>query len=139
MMRSFVGSPLYTAPEIIATDNYCNKCDIWSIGILTYYLLCGQEPFLDINQDKLNLKIINGKFNFDQDQFNSIGKTARQFISQLLQTNPSKRISAEQALSHPWLKVPILDIKDKHYSIQDRRLLRKQLTNFIRYQNLNRF
>jgi len=92
-----VGTPLYMAPEVVA-KKYGLKCDLWSLGVLTYFLVTGNYPF------KCSRKHEEGvNRDIDSIVWEGISCDLKDFIKGLLQPKPSKRFSAEQALSHVWL------------------------------------
>jgi len=64
-LDSLVGTPLYVAPEIIEQKKYGKECDCWSLGVITYLLLCGHEPFVSSNVKEVYQKIINVIYNFN--------------------------------------------------------------------------
>jgi calcium-dependent protein kinase len=102
-LHSIVGSPYYVAPEVL-DGNYDKKCDIWSIGILTYCLLSGKPPFMAQDKQELYKKIKTEKPKFKSKVWNSITVEAIDFITLLLNKNPDKRPSARVALQSKWFK-----------------------------------
>ena len=104
IMNTRVGSPYYVAPEVL-DDNpeYTSKCDMWSIGIIAYILLCGFPPF-DGNSDyEILHSISNDKLEFPSPEWDEISKEAKDFVTMLLQRDPSVRYSASEAAKHPWI------------------------------------
>jgi len=104
MLTTVCGSPGYTAPEILKHEPYSKPVDMWSIGVITYTLLCGYSPFHyadDLNQ--LYNAICHGRFTFDNIYWAYISRYAKDFIKSLLQVQPEKRLTAEEALQHTWL------------------------------------
>jgi calcium/calmodulin-dependent protein kinase I len=98
------GSPLYVAPEIISKEPYGKPADMWAIGVITYILLGGYPPFQDDGkQSILFANIKSGKYQFDKEYWAHISPEAQDLITGLLTVNPSKRITVDQALSHPWV------------------------------------
>jgi calcium-dependent protein kinase len=102
-LNEVVGNFLYIAPEVIDED-YNEKCDVWSAGVILYELLSGHVPFLGDNQPDTCKLILDCKLNFDGNCWQSISSEAKDLISRMLKKNPSKRISAKEALIHPWIK-----------------------------------
>ena len=99
--RSFVGSSYYIAPEVLRRI-YDEKCDLWSVGVIMYILLCGKPPFNGKeNEDILNA-ISKGKYDTSSEKFQKLSNKAKDLINKLLIYNPSERISAKDTLSHPW-------------------------------------
>jgi len=97
------GSPVYTAPEIIREEPYNKSADMWSVGILLYILLCGFPPFYHRDPNKLFDVIEKGVFDFPNPQWANISSSAKELVSLLLTLEPSERLTAQQALVHPWL------------------------------------
>ena len=109
-----VGTPLYLAPEVLK-GAYSLKCDIWSLGVIMYFLLSGKLPFLSNNEASLFSKIKKGIISFDTTEWLNVSTNAKSLILKLLKVNPKKRISAQQALEHPWFE----SFKQKKNSIQN--------------------
>jgi len=105
-LTTCVGSPIYVAPEILSGDPYECSVDLWSIGIITYILLCGFPPFYSEKQATLFDMILEGKLTFPSPEWDIVSSSAKDFVKSLVITTPSKRLTAEQALSHPWLTTP---------------------------------
>ncbi|ORX77414.1 Pkinase-domain-containing protein [Anaeromyces robustus] len=104
LLTTVCGSPGYTAPEILKGKSYSKPVDLWSIGIITYILLCGYSPFYyaqDTNQ--LYDAICHGRYTFDDKYWHNISSYGKDFVKTLLQVDPDKRATAEEALNHPWL------------------------------------
>lgn len=101
-MTTFTGSPSFVAPEVIARS-YDHMCDLFSTGATTYFLLTGMLPF-DGPTDEDTFDLISmGEFRFPSSSIH-LSDEARDFITKLLKTDPKKRMTAEEALNHPWLK-----------------------------------
>ncbi|DBA02655.1 TPA: hypothetical protein N0F65_010480 [Lagenidium giganteum] len=101
-MSTMCGTPGYYAPEIVRKQPYDNKCDIWSLGVITYILLCGFPPFYDENQVEEMRKILQGDFEFVPPYFDTVSSQAKDLIRKMLVVDPAKRMSAETVLRHPW-------------------------------------
>ena len=97
------GSPWYVAPEILTGIRYESSVDMWSIGVITYILLCGYPPFRDNNQPRLFAKIRDVQYEFDSPYWDDISDEAKNFVSSLLQGDPKNRMTAAKALQHEWL------------------------------------
>jgi len=97
-----LGTIYYIAPEVFK-NNYNEKADIWSCGIILYTMLCGHPPFLGNDEDSIKNKILNCKVEYPQNEFKNISKGAIDFLELLLENDPNKRISAEEALKNEWL------------------------------------
>ena len=98
-----LGTPYYIAPEVLL-ENYNEKCDVWSIGVILYLLLVGQAPFEGDNDDIICQRIISDKIDFTNSKIKSLSSEAVDFMKKLLEKNPEKRISSSEALEHIWLK-----------------------------------
>ncbi len=100
-LHSILGTPYYVAPEIL-TKNYNEKCDIWSVGIITYLLIVGDVPFKGKNNNDIFNKILHQKINFNYNKWKNFSKEAKNFVQLLLQKDFNKRPSAQEALNHNW-------------------------------------
>jgi len=97
------GTPGYIAPEIVRCRSYGSKVDMWSLGCITYGLLCGYLPFHHDDLKTLFKMILSGKYSFDDDIWAQVSDDAKDLVSNLLVLDPSKRFSAKDALNHRWL------------------------------------
>ena len=97
-----VGSPYYIAPEVLKR-NYNAKCDLWSCGIILYVLLVGYPPFTGKTTDELLSNVSKGEYKMDGSYWSSISKNAKNLVKSLLDLDPNKRLTAQQALDHPWI------------------------------------
>ena len=91
------------APEVL-NRKYDEKCDVWSIGVITFIILCGCPPFNGADEQGILDSIRIGTFKFKQKIWKSVSNDAKDFIRKLLIRNPINRLSAKQALEHPWIK-----------------------------------
>jgi serine/threonine protein kinase len=99
-----VGTPSFTAPEVIEGLKYGSKCDDWSLGILVHHLLCGFGPF-DLFMDYQDILAGQAKGpQFDTEEWTVISAEGKDFVRRMLTVKPSKRMSAREALDHPWIK-----------------------------------
>jgi calcium/calmodulin-dependent protein kinase I len=97
------GTPGYMAPEVIKKIGHGKPVDLWSIGVLTFFLLCGYTPFdSNNNVDELN-KIMVADFEFDAEYWSEISDAAKGFIRGLIVVDPAGRPTAAAALQHPWV------------------------------------
>lgn len=97
------GSSYYIAPQILKKC-YTEACDIWSLGVTVYILLSGAPPFFGPDEDMLRERILKGKYVFPQELFCDVSEDALNFVSCLLAYEEEDRLTAIQALNHPWLE-----------------------------------
>lgn len=97
------GTPGYVAPEVLEGIAYGVKSDMWSIGVITYILLGGYPPFIESNQRELFRKIRKAQFEFHPEYWGQVSQDAKDLISALLTADPSKRLSAKEALQNGWI------------------------------------
>ena len=100
-LHSVLGTPYYVAPEVLK-GNYDQKCDIWSIGAMTYLLLCGKPPFNGNSDQEIFNNILNSEVKFDSPIWNNVSNNAKNFVKLCLERNRNRRPSAYKALDHPW-------------------------------------
>uniref|UniRef100_A0AAY4A0K8 calcium/calmodulin-dependent protein kinase n=1 Tax=Denticeps clupeoides TaxID=299321 RepID=A0AAY4A0K8_9TELE len=103
----FAGTPGYLSPEVLRKDPYGKPVDIWWLcrimWVILYILLVGYPPFWDEDQHKLYQQIKAGAYDFPSPEWDTVTPEAKNLINQMLTINPAKRITAEQALKHPWV------------------------------------
>ncbi|XP_051544525.1 calcium/calmodulin-dependent protein kinase type 1D [Myxocyprinus asiaticus] len=117
VMSTACGTPGYVAPEVLAQKPYSKAVDCWSIGVIAYILLCGYPPFYDENDSKLFEQILKADYEFDAPYWDDISDSAKDFISCLMEKDPSKRYTCEQALRHPWIAGDTALCKNIHESV----------------------
>ncbi|KAJ9561895.1 hypothetical protein OSB04_007055 [Centaurea solstitialis] len=98
-----VGSAYYVAPEVLKRKSG-PESDVWSIGVITYILLCGRRPFWDKTEDGIFKEVLRNKPDFRRKPWPNISTSARDFVKKLLVKDPRARLTAAQALSHPWVR-----------------------------------
>lgn len=103
VMKTKVGTPYYVAPEVLNRE-YTKSCDIWSIGVITYILLCGYPPFYGDNDNQIFDSVRTGRFDFPRPDWDNISSAAKDFICALLRKDPRMRLSAAEALRHRWIR-----------------------------------
>ncbi|CAJ1948645.1 unnamed protein product [Cylindrotheca closterium] len=104
IMKTKVGTPYYVAPEVLRRE-YTKSCDIWSIGVITYILLCGYPPFYGDSDAEIFDSVRTGKFDFPSPEWDNISSTAKEFVRYLLQKDPRERPTALQAMNHRWIQM----------------------------------
>lgn len=102
VMTTRVGTPYYIAPEVLGR-HYDKSCDLWSIGVITYILLCGYPPFYGDTDPEIFASVRAGRYDFDSPEWTNVSAEAKDLISRLLLLDASKRLTADEALRHPWL------------------------------------
>lgn len=100
----FAGTPGYLSPEVVKKSNYGKPVDIWACGVILYILLVGYPPFWDEDQQKLYAQIRKGVIEYPSPEWDTVTKEAKDIISSMLTMNPRKRITAIEALNHPWVR-----------------------------------
>jgi len=96
-----LGTCYYVAPEVLKKE-YNEKCDIWSCGVIMFFLLCGHPPFMGSTEKRILERVLLGHFDFDESEWAGITPGAKELIRKMLEYEPSKRISAEEALNDRW-------------------------------------
>lgn len=103
LLTTAAGSLGYAAPEILMGKGHGKPVDLWSMGIITFVLLCGYTPFRSDDQAELIRETTRGRIEFHERYWKNVTQEAKDFITSLVQVDPTKRPTAEQALQHPWL------------------------------------
>uniref|UniRef100_S4RND2 calcium/calmodulin-dependent protein kinase n=1 Tax=Petromyzon marinus TaxID=7757 RepID=S4RND2_PETMA len=99
----FAGTPGYLSPEVLRKDPYGKPVDMWACGVILYILLVGYPPFWDEDQHRLYQQIKAGAYDFPSPEWDTVTPEAKSLINQMLTINPAKRITASEALTHPWI------------------------------------
>ncbi|XP_025163904.1 calcium/calmodulin-dependent protein kinase type II alpha chain isoform X22 [Harpegnathos saltator] len=99
----FAGTPGYLSPEVLKKEPYGKPVDIWACGVILYILLVGYPPFWDEDQHRLYAQIKAGSYDYPSPEWDTVTPEAKNLINQMLTVNPGKRITASEALKHPWI------------------------------------
>ena len=101
--KAVIGSSYYIAPEVLK-QKYNEKCDTWSVGVILYMTLVGVAPFDGKTDDDIIKRIKIGKYNKTTERFVKHSEEVKDLVSKLLEKNIEKRLSAKEALNHPWFQ-----------------------------------
>ncbi|KAL3327254.1 hypothetical protein AABB24_037785 [Solanum stoloniferum] len=101
--NEIVGSPYYMAPEVLKRD-YGPEVDVWSAGVILYILLCGVPPFWAETEQGVAQAIIRSVVNFKRDPWPKVSDNAKDLVKKMLNPDPSKRLTAQEVLDHPWIQ-----------------------------------
>ena len=129
--RKAVGSPYYMAPEVLQ-KNYTEKCDIWSCGVILYILLSARPPFGGEDDEEIIESVQSGRIDLSSPPFNRVTKACLDLLKKLLTIDPTKRISAQEALNHKWFKDNTA--KEIFNTIKDQRTIKKLIHNLKTYK-----
>jgi len=102
-MELSCGTLSYAAPEVLH-KNYTSQCDLWSLGVIVFILLVGYMPFAGKSEMKQISMIKSGSYIMRKERWDKVSKTAFDFVAKLLIVDPEKRLTAPQALEHPWIQ-----------------------------------
>ncbi|KOX69596.1 Calcium/calmodulin-dependent protein kinase type 1 [Melipona quadrifasciata] len=142
VMATACGTPGYVAPEVLAQKPYGKAVDVWSIGVISYILLCGYPPFYDESDANLFAQILKGtilvfvccyihtsvqeanqtvigEFEFDSPYWDDISDSAKDFIHKLMCVNVEERYTCKQALAHPWISGNAASNKNIHGTVSE--------------------
>ncbi|PHZ12421.1 calcium/calmodulin dependent protein kinase 2 [Rhizopus microsporus ATCC 52813] len=103
VLTTACGTPGYVAPEVLLGTGHGKPVDLWSVGVIMYTLLSGYTPFYGEDQNELFSAIMSGRYEFDDEYWSEISAEAKNLIDRLLTFDPKDRITAEEALEHPWI------------------------------------
>ena len=102
-LHTILGTPYYMAPEVLKGD-YNEKCDIWSIGAITYYLITGTEPFKGNTSNQIFSRILYTEPDYSPSKFWNTSQVLIDFLKQCFSKDPMVRPTAREALEHPWFE-----------------------------------
>lgn len=109
-LQTMCGTPGYVAPEVLRKRGYGTAVDMWSLGIVTYIMLCGFPPFYEESREKLFRRIVKGAFDFPSPYWDDISPEAMDFIRKLLVTDPRNRMTPAECRRHKWMQADIAHI-----------------------------
>ena len=135
-LNSLLGTPFYVAPEVLEKKGYNEKCDLWSIGVTMYLLLSKQFPFKGQTTAELFLKIKQAEFSLgEHENLRKLSSEGKQVIRGLLEKNPSKRLTASEALRCNWFDNLNIELNEKGKAV----LTRKVASNLRSFQSESKF
>eukprot|EP00357_Protocruzia_adherens_P006319 CAMPEP_0114990346 /NCGR_PEP_ID=MMETSP0216-20121206/10739_1 /TAXON_ID=223996 /ORGANISM="Protocruzia adherens, Strain Boccale" /LENGTH=483 /DNA_ID=CAMNT_0002353499 /DNA_START=1089 /DNA_END=2540 /DNA_ORIENTATION=- len=102
-MDTILGTPTYIAPEVL-DGNYTSACDVWSVGVILYVMLCGYPPFHGNSTAELFRHIKAANYNFNGRSWLKVSSSAKDLIKEMLNRNPKNRVTAAKALEHKWFQ-----------------------------------
>ena len=100
-----LGTLYYAAPELIQNSPYNIEIDIWSIGVIIYYMFTGCYPFYAKEEDEIEEKILEENVEFKDGEWKNISDKAQDLISKCLEKNPEERITIDEFIKHPWFHI----------------------------------
>eukprot|EP00871_Galdieria_phlegrea_P002514 jgi/Galph1/3263/GphlegSOOS_G1922.1 len=103
-LTTTIGTLGYVAPEVFLKQSYGTAVDLWACGVILYIMLSGKMPFFGKNEMECFKRNVRGQFSFPTRYWKDISKDAKDLIRKLLEVDPNKRLTVEQALEHPWMK-----------------------------------
>ncbi|PWN25928.1 Pkinase-domain-containing protein [Jaminaea rosea] len=106
LLTNVCGSYGYAAPEILAKKGHGKPVDVWSLGVITYTMLCGYTPFRSDDPAKLAAETQRGRIDFHDRYWKNISQEAKDFVKACLTVEPGKRITADEAMNHAWMQEP---------------------------------
>ena len=131
VQRKLVGSSYYIAPEVLK-KHYNEKCDIWSCGVIMYILLSARPPFGGENDNEIMERVAVGRYDLESPPFNKLSRNSIDLIKKLLTIDPNRRITAEEALNHPWFKE--FKSQEIYNRICDRDTIKNLIDNLKQYR-----
>nr|XP_020457551.1 serine/threonine-protein kinase H1-like [Monopterus albus] len=102
-LKTTCGTLEYMAPEVLLRRPYSCAVDMWALGVIAYIVLSGSMPFEDDDHTRLYRSIVRRKYSFHGEPWPSVSNLAKDFIQRLLVVDPGTRLTADQAIHHPWL------------------------------------
>ncbi|WFD31474.1 calcium/calmodulin-dependent protein kinase [Malassezia sp. CBS 17886] len=118
-LKGLCGSVGYAAPEVIARQGHGKPVDMWGLGVVTFAMLCGYAPFSSADPQLFRKQVAEGKIEFDNKYWQSVSAEAIDFVKRCLTLDPDRRITAEEALHHPWFAMRRDDAGDVSAGLRD--------------------
>lgn len=137
IMNTKVGTPYYVAPEVLNRE-YTKSCDIWSIGVITYILLCGYPPFYGDTDNQIFDSVRTGRFDFPSPDWDGISEAAKDFICSLLRKDPSKRLTAAEAYHHAWIEEMCKQDTKRGRNLRSSIVFSPQSVTFLKYRDMQK-
>jgi len=134
-MQDPIGT-VYTMAREVQMGKYTEKVDLWSVGVITYMMLSLTKPFYGESKYKIVSKIMKGVFRYYSPRWENVSSTAKSFINALIEIDPEKRLSAAQAMNHPWIKE---FYPSEEYCIDDEKTLKILHDSIVKYSTYNEF
>ena len=131
-LKKIIGTPYYIAPEVLK-ENYNEKCDVWSCGVILFILLCGYPPFNGRSNKEIYNKIENSAPIFYDEEWNDISKEAKDLCKKMLKKNPYERFSAQECLKHNWFNIINTSDNDEKITANQNKIIEK-MAQFV-HQN----
>ncbi|KAJ0229764.1 CDPK-related kinase 8 [Hirschfeldia incana] len=131
-LNDIVGSAYYVAPEVLHRS-YTTEADVWSIGVIAYILLCGSRPFWARTESGIFRAVLKADPSFDEAPWPFLSSEAKDFVKRLLFKDPRRRMSASQALMHPWIRG-----YDRDMNIPFDVLIFRQMKAYLRSSSLRK-
>lgn len=134
VMRTAVGSFTYAAPEVVqcrGNNAYTKECDLWSLGVVTYIMLCGKPPFWGHQAAHLR-RALAEEYPMSRPPWDKISEAAKDFVRKLLKAKPEERLPIDQVLAHPWLSAT--ERVANTFEMESTLINLKQFSNSSRFQ-----
>ena len=135
MERTVVGSSYYIAPEVLKRK-YNEKCDTWSAGIMLYMFIVGHAPFDGVEDEEILMRIRTGRFNTKNHKLTHSSKEVQDLIKHLLEVRVDRRLSAKEALEHPWFTK--FNAKEIFYSLEQSKI-KEYIDRLISFKIASKF
>ena len=117
---------------------YTKSCDIWSIGVITYILLCGYPPFYGDTDNQIFDSVRTGRFDFPAPDWDGISDAAKDFICSLLKKDPSKRLTAAEAYNHAWIRENCKETTKRGRNLRSSIVFSPQSVTFLKYRGMQK-